>query len=489
MLDCALSDRPDRAALVHNNAVLTYRQLNAAADRLASALGMHPGERVALVAPNVPALVVGLFAAWRAGAVAVPLSARSRRFELERAFADAAPAAAVSIAGYAGFELATEIERLATRTASLRVCAVVDDLGRVVRASKQQAGESPAPSDAALAAILYTSGTTGEPRGALLTHALAGEIAGNLADLLSEDEVAPCGLAVPVSHAFGLECLLAGIRAGAPLVLLEVMTSIDPLARALHRHEVAFLHASPALLGRLVRARTQLALRGGFVAGARCPPEVLRALDERGARILNLYGMTELGAVTACRREDPVETRCNTVGRALPGYEVRVSVEAASPPGEIQIYSAFLPTGYHGRGWSDEEITDDGWFRTGDLGELDARGNLSIAGRAKEVIHVGGFNVFPAEVESFLITHPEIAQAAVIGVAHPVLGEAPRAFVVPVADASIDASDVVRFARAGIAGYKVPYTVRLLDELPTLHSGKPDRRELARIAEREEAIR
>jgi acyl-CoA synthetase (AMP-forming)/AMP-acid ligase II len=218
------------------------------------------------------------------------------------------------------------------------------------------------------------------------------------------------------------------------------------------------------------------------VAGSLCPPEVLERLDECGTRILNLYGMTEIGAASSCRAGDPPEVRYRTVGRALPGYELRTE------DGEVQVRSDYLPSGYHGRRYTSEEMTADGWFRTGDVGRLDAAGNLVIAGRARDVVQVGGFNVFPAEVESFLLTHPAIAHAAVLGAPHPVLGEALEAFVVPAPGTALEPRDVVRFARAGIAGYKVPYAVRVLDELPLLASGKPDRRALAGISERREEV-
>jgi acyl-CoA synthetase (AMP-forming)/AMP-acid ligase II len=482
LLSSALSERADHVALAHDGATLTFRQLAAAADRLAATLAVTPGERVAVVAPNVPALVVGLFAAWRADAVAVPLSARLRRFELERAFADCEPAAAVSVAAHAGFALAEQVEELAQCTPSVRVRVVVDDSGDVVHASPTRSRAPASPSDPEIAAILYTSGTTGEPRGALVPRALADAMAWNLAELLGEDAGAPYGLVPPASHAFGLGCLLCGIAAGATAVLVHVASNLGPLLEALRRQDARVLHGSPALFERLLRGDPELPVRSGLCAGSLCPPDVLRALDERGMRILNLYGMTEIGAATSCRSGDSPETRYRTVGRPLPGYEVR------AVGGEIQVRSSYLPSGYHGRRWSDDEWADGDWFRTGDLGELDPAGNVTIAGRAKEVVHVGGFNVFPAEVESFLLTHPAIAQAAVIGVPHQALGEALQAFIVPACDTTLEPREVVRFARAGVAGYKVPYAVHVIDELPLLPSGKPDRRELARSTEREAAL-
>jgi acyl-CoA synthetase (AMP-forming)/AMP-acid ligase II len=510
---------PARLALAHGDATLTYAQLGAAVERLCDALAVAPGEAVAVVAPNVPALAVGLFAAWRAGAVAVPLSARLRRFELERAFADAEPAATVTVPAHAGFALAEEIQRLGERTASVRACVVIDELGAVVRQSRASLGERAPELPSELAAIMYTSGTTGEPKGALMPHALGYAMARNVAALLGEHASAPYGLVVPASHMFGLGCLLSGVLAGAAAVLVDATTSLEPLLQAMRHHDAHVLHGSPALFARMLRAGAENPIRSGFTAGSTCPPDVLKALDERGVRLLNLFGMTEIGAASSCRMQDPPDVRYRTVGRPLDGYELRV---APAPPtigagdgrdapardrtdapagcpadapagypadapagehapatlGEIQVRSDYLPSGYHRRPWGEEDLSADGWFRTGDLGWLDGAGNLTIGGRAKEVVHVGGFNVFPAEVESFLMTHPAIAQAGVIGVPHRALGEALEAFVVLNPDAALAPREVIAFARAGIAGYKVPYAVHLLDELPLLSSGKPDRRAL-----------
>jgi acyl-CoA synthetase (AMP-forming)/AMP-acid ligase II len=463
--------------------VTTYAQLSARVDRLAAALAVGAGETVAVVAPNVPALVVGLFAAWRAGAVAVPLSARLRRFELERALADARPAAVVSTESHAGFAVAAELAAICeTLAPGPRGRITIDPGGEVVtiwdsRHSNHspRGGEIPdAPGLADdVAAILYTSGTTGEPKGALVSHALGVQMAWTVAELLGEHAEAPYGLVVPASHAFGLACLLGGVFAGACAVMVDATASLAPLLEALESSDAPVLHGSPALFTRVLRAGLELPLRTGLSAGSLCPPGVLEALEEHGAKVLNLYGMTELGCVSSCRLDDRPEVRHGTVGRALEGFEVR-----AGAGGEIEVRSRFLPEGYNGRPWSEQELTADGWFRTGDLGSLKDGGNLVIAGRVKEVVHVGGFNVIPAEVESYLLTHPQVAQAAVVGVEHPVLGEALRAFVTPVPGASLRARDVIRFARQGIAGYKVPYAVELVEELPLLASGKVDRRAL-----------
>jgi acyl-CoA synthetase (AMP-forming)/AMP-acid ligase II len=378
---------------------------------------------------------------------------------------------------------------------------VLDQFGEVTAAARRRGAASAALEDTA-AAILYTSGTTGEPRGALAGHALLRAGARNLNELLGADAEAPFGLAVPASHAFGLACLLSGIRARATAILVDVTSSLEPLTAALWANRGTVLHGSPALFRRFARLGGRPAVRTGLTAGSHCPPKLLENLDAQAIRILNLYGTTEVGAACSCRSSDPPLTRYRTVGRALAGYEIRLAPISAATLGEatgaarteaqieeIQVRSEYLLNGYYRRPWDTEELVEGGWLRTGDLGRVDAAGNVSITGRAKELVLVGGFSVFPAEVESFLLTHPGIEQAAVVGRPHPSLGEALHAFVVAADGVNLEPPEVVRFAREGIAGYKVPYVVTIVSELPSLPSGKPDRRALSDLEIRDPAGR
>jgi acyl-CoA synthetase (AMP-forming)/AMP-acid ligase II len=512
LLEAAVSQSPHRPALAHGEVELTYRELHDAVDRLAARLGERAGERVAVIASNVPALVVALFGAWRAGATVVPLSARLRSFELRRVFADAQPSAAISLAAHGGFSLAQELHTLGEQIGTLSSAIVVDELGEAREQLRWPATERAEPLDPEVAAIMYTSGTTGEPKGALMSHALGVAEGHQLAELLGEDGQGACVLVVPGSHAFGLACLLCCVAAGGEAVLVDSTTSLQPLVRAAQRRGARVLHGSPALFARVLKTSAELPVKSGFTAGSSCPPKVLEELDRREARVLNMYGMTEIGAASSCRPEDAPEVRHHTVGRPLPDYEFRVVGPSAGAGngdwmgtptggvgggarfgddnaalGAIEVRGPYVTPGYHGRPREQDEAFDGEWFRTGDLGGIDAAGNLTIAGRAKEVVQVGGFNVFPAEVESFLLTHPSIGQASVIGVPHAAMGETLHAFVVPSPEAALAGRDVVSFARAGIAGYKVPYGVSVLPELPLLASGKPDRRELERSFQAHEA--
>jgi acyl-CoA synthetase (AMP-forming)/AMP-acid ligase II len=215
-------------------------------------------------------------------------------------------------------------------------------------------------------------------------------------------------------------------------------------------------------------------VRTGFVAGATSPRELLERLDAVGMRILNLYGLTETGAITACVADDPPEARFTTVGRPLPGYDVRIE------EGELHVRGPHVTPGYFRRPEETEAAFIDGWFRTGDLVEVED-GYIRIAGRAKELVHVGGFNVFPAEVENVLLTHPEVVQAVVVGAPDERMGEVLRAFVVARPGSELVPAGLLAFARSKIAGYKLPYEISILPELPLLPSGKPDRRALAAL--------
>jgi acyl-CoA synthetase (AMP-forming)/AMP-acid ligase II len=326
-----------------------------------------------------------------------------------------------------------------------------------------------------IAAILYTSGTTGIPKGVLVKHVREVEGARFMAETLELSAGDRCGLIVPISHAFGLTCMHAAIAAGAEGILVDSSFSPGPLLRALEARGATVLHGSPTLFRTLLKARPEgmPGIRTGLVAGAPCPPDLLAALDEIGTRILNCYGLSETGAVTCVRRDDPPQARHETVGRVVPAYRARVR------GGELEVAGDHLTPGYYRREEETAQAFHDGWFGTGDLAEIDEDGYLRIVGRAKELVHVGGFNVVPAEVEAALLAHPDVANAAVLGVPDERMGEALAAYVAPRPGAELNARDLIAFARSRIAGYKVPYAIEILPELPLLPSGKPDRKALS----------
>jgi long-chain acyl-CoA synthetase len=467
LLEEAPADRP---ALSAGDKVLTYaelRELTARLEEQLAAVGDLRGQRVALISPNSPELVAALFATWRLGGVAVPLSSRLRERELELMLADAEPVVVVSVAAHGGYSFAEVLPRILPP--SVRRCALGADDVTFDEAT------APEPLGGEIAAILYTSGTTGLPKGVLVKHVRELEGSRFLADTLALTANDRCGLIVPISHAFGLTCMHAAVAAGAEGILVDSSFSPAPLLRALEAREATVLHGSPTLLRTLLKARPDglPGIRTGLVAGAPCPSDLLEAFDERGTRILNCYGLSETGAVTCVLADDPPAARHETVGRAAPAYEARVT------DGELEVSGPHLTPGYYRRPEETEQAFRDGWFRTGDLAEIED-GYIRIVGRAKEIVHVGGFNVVPAEVEAALLAHPDVANAAVLGVEDERMGEALAAYVSLRPGADLDTKDLIAFARSRIAGYKVPYAIEILPELPLLPSGKPDRKALSR---------
>jgi acyl-CoA synthetase (AMP-forming)/AMP-acid ligase II len=479
-----LTGGANRPALVFGDGSLSYAQLRRVSGGLGrelDALGPPPsleGAPVAVVAANSPAIVAAILALWEVGAVAVPLSARLREFELERILRDVDPAAIISPASHGGYSFDALWSRLGPELPALRGCLLVDEWGGVEKRApaRPEAGVKPLERDAA--AILYTSGSTGAPKGAVVTHACLLQEANVLPELLELSDGDASVLVIPASHAFGLACLLASLYSGGRAVLVDAAFSLDPVFRAMAAHAATVAHGSPTVFARLLDARPDgiPGLRTGFVGGAACPPQLLDRLEADEAKILNLYGMTEIGAAACCRPDDPVEARRSTAGAPLPGYEFRsVATADDGRPGELQVRGPYVTSGYRGAPKATADAFDGGWFRTGDLGEIDDAGRVRILGRAKEMLNVGGFNVFPAEVEAFLETHPDVLAAAVVGVPDDRMGEAPYAFVVARPGATLTPKQIRRFTRAGIAGYKIPYAVEVVRELPTLSSGKPDR--------------
>lgn len=499
LLSRAARRHPQRPALAADGEVVDYQALEHAADRLARRIleTSHArtgtadidlrGARIVIIAPNVPALVVALFASWWLEAVAVPLHARLREHEVRSILEDAEPAVVLSVSAHLGYSFFALLTRLLPGLPTVRSVLLLGPLGDVEGEILASGGRETERLDGRIAAVLYTSGTTGAPRGALVSHARELEGACHLASVLSLTPADATALVVPIAHAFGLTCMLASVASGGCSLLVQSTFSPRPLLEGIQRGGARLVHGSPMLFGSLLEARPEsLAGVRGFVAGAPPSPDLLERLDSAGSRILNLYGLTEAGAVSCCRPDDPATVRHTSAGRPLPGFEVRLDEAATSEPGlgELEIRGAAVTPGYFRRGRvsdvaeADEAFRTDGWFRTGDLAAIE-EGRVRIAGRSKELVNVGGFNVFPGEVEAVLLTHMDVVEAVVIGVPDDKLGEALRAFVVARGGSALTAARLLEFARERLAGYKLPYSIRLVDALPLLPSGKLDRRSLA----------
>ena len=359
--------------------------------------------------------------------------------------------------------------------ADLKPSLVIDDVG------EERAEWRTDDAGAAPALVLYTSGSTGRPKGALLSHAAVDfaqrSWAGPVMALTADDVVLA---ALPLSHSFGLNgALLAPLLAGAAIRLVERFVAED-VAALLVAERVTVLPAVATMFRRLLdvpKFSGGKALRLGVSGAAPCPWELAQEWRARtGVRIVRGYGMTELFRPLSYRAADATDLP-DAVGRAVPGVEARVVDDdgaplAAGEVGELWIRSPAVMNGYLGAPEETRAVLGDGWFRTGDLASIDADGWVRIAGRKRERILRGGHSVFPREVEAVLLAHPDVVEAAVVGVPHAELGEEVAAFVVTRAGSRAEADELIAFCRERLAGYKYPRLLTLLSALPRSATGK-----------------
>lgn len=437
------------------------RESAAAAARLAAA-GLSPGERVLLSAESSAQLVVAYLACLRLGALVIPTNTAYGPDELAHIVSDARPAAAL-------VDDAERAEFLRGRAGVALVCGPALDLD-----------PGPAPHlDAAKpstpALIGYTSGTTGRPKGAVLSHAnlLASCEALRLAWRWGpRDRLVLC---LPLFHMHGLGVGLHGtLHAGGSAVLLPGFDA-EVVLDAVAAHDATLFFGVPTLYHRLVdspRARELSRLRLCVSGSAPLPAELHRRFEEvSGQRVLERYGMTE----TAMLVSNPLEgeRRPGCVGVPLPGVRVRLVGE----PAEVQVRGPNVFDGYWERPDANAEaFTEDGWFRTGDLGEWDAAGYLRLVGRAKELIISGGLNVYPREVEDAVRGHPDVEDVAVVGEASEEWGERVVAYLVSRAPLSVAALRAWLGGR--LAPFKHPRAVYRVRALPRNALGKVQKHRL-----------
>jgi malonyl-CoA/methylmalonyl-CoA synthetase len=466
-----------------------------AAARLHGA-GVRAGDRVVLSGPNSLHLVVAHVAALRLGAVVVPVNGAYREREVAHIVTDADPTVAIVDQPEWGAWIRRASARAAITDSSLDGLVGSSDSRPRARSSPEL--DRAAPGDPAI--IGYTSGTTGAPKGAVLTHGnvLAGAASVRVAWRWSRDD--RLVLCLPLFHMHGLGVGLHGtLLAGASAVLLDGF-EVDVVLDAVREHGATLFFGVPTMYHRLAASErvAELAPLRLCVAGSAALPAALhrRLEDAAGVRVLERYGMTE--TVMLVSNPYDGERRAGTVGFPLPGVELRIAaVDAAGdreplaseplasePPagvagvagvaGEIEVRGPNVFAGYWNRpDATSVSFTSDGWFRTGDVGEVDADGYVRIVGRSKELIISGGFNVHPREVEDVLAEHPAIAEVAVAGRPSAEWGEEVTAFVVPRTGTTAPRLEELReWARSQLAPYKLPRALVVVDSLPRNALGK-----------------
>jgi fatty-acyl-CoA synthase len=507
---------PDRDAVVFPKLGLrwSWRELDRRVDGVASALiglGVDRGRHVGIWSMNAPEWVVAQFAVGRIGAVLVNINPAYRLHELEETLRAADVETLVVGSPFKGSDFVGMIETLvpeavaaptpgwsSARLPALRRLIALGDRpgpGWLTWAELNAGAVSPALDTRAASCgddevynIQFTSGTTGMPKGAMLTHRnvlMNAYYIGRRVRYTEHDRVC---VPVPFYHCFGcvLGTLVCAVYGSA---LVVPAPSFDPAAtlEAVANERCTSLYGVPTMfvseLGHPGRARFDLtSLRTGIMAGSPCPlPLMTQVIDNMGAREITIgYGQTEASPIiTQTSVDDPIEVRVGTVGRPIPGVEVRLVDPATrqdAPPGEageLCTRGHGVMAGYYKNPEATAKVIDaDGWLYTGDLARRRDDGNYRIVGRCKELIIRGGENIYPPEIEEFLAHHPAIAEAAVVGLPDARYGEVISAWIVPRPGQTVSADDVREHCRGQIAHYKVPHYIQIVDQLPRTVTGK-----------------
>jgi long-chain acyl-CoA synthetase len=485
LVDTAAGDA-DRVAVRVGETATTYGELDRVSSQIAGLLreqGLRPGDRVGVMLPNVAEFAVIYYGVLRAGGVVVPMNPLLKAREVAYYLGDSG---ASLIFAWHGF--AADAQAGAEQAAAAAV--IVDPAtfpGLVASATPDDRVAKREPADTAV--ILYTSGTTGSPKGAELTHASLGRNAEVVrTDLfqLTADDVIFGGL--PLFHAFGQTCALNAALASGACVSLLPRFAPDRALQILAEHRVTVFEGVPtmyvALLGDPDRAGYDVsALRLAVSGGAAMPVEVLRGFEEAfGCPVLEGYGLSETSPVAAFNHPDRPR-KPGSIGTPIRGVQMRVvDGDGDEVPrgdvGEIVIRGHNVMKGYWRRPEATAKAMPDGWFRTGDVGRADQDGYFEIVDRKKDLIIRGGYNAYPREVEEVLYEHPGVAEAAVIGLPHPALGEEVGAAVVVKPGAGVTAGELRDFVRARAAAYKYPRKVWITGELPKGPTGKIVKREI-----------
>ena len=506
-------------ALVDGDRRLTYAQLAPEVDRYARgfvAAGVGAGERVAVWAPNCAEWMLAALGALRTGAVLVPLNTRFKGAEAAYIVRNAGATTLLTVRGFLGADypsllagedtgalgrilvLRGEGDPSASGPSGVPILGLQEFLAageRVSAADTVARAATVGPDD--VSDLIFTSGTTGHPKGAATTHAQSLRTFGTWSSIVGLGAGDRYLVVNPFFHTFGYKAgILACLMAGATVVPEPVFDAAAVMAR-IRSERINVLPGPPTLYQTLLTdpRRTDYdlsSLRLGVTGAAVVPVELVQAMrDELGFEtVLTAYGLTEsCGTVTMCRRSDPPGVVSATSGRAIPGLEVRAVAEGnevpTGEPGEIVVRGYTVMSGY----WDNEAATAeaidvDGWLHTGDIGVMDAEGNVTITDRVKDMYVVGGFNAYPAEIEAILRGHQAVAQVAVVGVPDGRMGEVGCAYVVPATPATgRDDPEglgraILSWSRGIMANYKVPRSVVLVDALPVNASGKVLKREL-----------
>ncbi len=542
ILDDAAANYPNQTYTIFNDAARTYAQVKDTADRVANFLhaqGIVKGDRVAIFLPNLPHYPEIYFGILKAGAVCVTCNPLYTPSELNYQLNDAG-AKALFCMDHPQFYPTTVEAVKGTTVETVVICSVKSYLpwikgflggllGKIPKAASYEpghlffdnvvAGARPAPPEMTidpaedLALIIYTGGTTGVPKGAALTHSnfVYDVKALNVWARFAHEEGGPsenlrtggfhCYLGVlPFYHSFGMTvAMLSACASGSRLICVPDPRAGDPpfteVLKIVQKHRPTLMPAVPTVFvafanHALIDQFDLTSLMGCFSGGAPLPPEVCKRFEEAtGAIIFEGYGLSETAPVATANPSRADTRKIGSIGFPVPGTDIKIlDVETSQTEmprgedGEVAISGPQVMQGYWNRPAETaevfREIEGQRYFLTGDIGHIDEDGYIVITDRKKDMILVGGFNVYPREVEDILFTHPKVELAAVVGVPDEKSGETVKAFIKVIAGQTCTEEEIRAFCKENMAGYKRPKLIEFRDEIPTSNVGKVLRRVL-----------
>ncbi|QIX52635.1 FadD3 family acyl-CoA ligase [Rhodococcus sp. DMU1] len=450
----------DAEAVVDGPTRITFTELADRVRRAAGAfasIGVDKGDRVAIWAPNSVEWIIAAFGALTGGGVLVPVNTRYKADEASDILGRSGAKVVLVRKGFLGLDF--------QGPAGVPVIDLQSDfLSSGAPFECEVNGED-------IADIMYTSGTTGRPKGVMMNHRQTLRMFSEWCDLADLREGDRYLIVNPFFHMFGYKAgLVASMIRGATVYPVPVF-DVERVLELVERERITMLPGPPTLYQSLLAAsshRDLSSLRAAVTGSADIPVELVRRIRQElpFETIMTGYGLSEAGTATASRPGDTFEQVATTVGTPCDGIEIRIADD-----GEVLLRGYNVMQGYLDDPLATAEAIDpDGWLRTGDLGSLDDDDRLRIVGRKKDMFIVGGFNAYPAEIESFLLEHPAVRQVAVIGVPDERLGQVGKAFVV--AKEPVTAQELIAWSRDRMAGFKVPRFVECLDELPLTATGK-----------------
>ncbi len=498
-----IAEHGEYTALIYDDIEYTNVQMHEDSKKLAAGLkglGLRPDDRVIVLMPNCPEVLVSYPALWQIGCVIVPVLFLLETHEIAYIAADCEASAIITSP-----EFLPKIEEAQAKTPSLRHVIIIGDeehpdttmFNNLLAGDGSEEEIHPAQ-DNDLAVLLYTSGTTGRPKGVMLTHANLRAQAENARDTSAETDRGDVSLSVlPLSHSYGLGLLVGSwVSEKQGRAILLRWFDLEKVFRAIQKYKINGMAGVPTMYLYMLHYPEAdnydtSSMETWLVGAAPMPQEKLKEFEEKfGGEMYVAYGLTEASPGVAAQREG-IPRKQGSVGPAMANVEMKIFDEAdnelpVGEVGEIVARGRNIMKGYFKMPDATEETLRNGWLHTGDVGYIDEDGHLFIVERKKDLIIRGGFNIFPKDIEEILYRHSAVAEAAVVGRPDELMGEDVLAYVVLKPGGEASEEELVEYCRSHLAKYKCPKSIEFLDAMPKTPIGKIQKKELRKLAAKDE---